>query len=449
MDGPGQESADSLNITKDDEEGEGTMNGPNAKQPSSEPKDSLDNNVSQLLGATIAAINVMKDLVPINLAKGILGMIANILIIVQSVIKNKSDFLAIVDRCETIREILERATKGATDNNLRGYLGHALSQLNVEVASRKEQGFWKKLFFVAIDRDQIAGWEKDLDHVLVLFSTEAIAGIAIRVEKLALGSQDNANGIDGLNQLSPIYASITSFHVVWLLGTMPTQEAEGSGLGFSSCTVPLAETNGLLWSTFEDQELEWNKAREAANQALTGIPVGDIHQINTALSQAQIRVDTTYTAHIESQLTIEEQWTVGGDEYNKFKGKCLVVMRLFELSKFSLSGMGYKLQQQIGKVLQRRSEAIRNAINKYNVQATALNPPRARLSWKDIADYSFLGEFDVLRHSCTDIRELAWAKPTHRESLVKFFKLCRAHEEVEHLNIEVCRLWTAIHDEGT
>ncbi|KAG2737343.1 hypothetical protein P692DRAFT_201733361, partial [Suillus brevipes Sb2] len=53
----------------------------------------------------------------------------------------------------------------------------------------------------------------------------------------------------------------------------------------------------------------------------------------------------------------------------------------------------------IGKALQRRSEAIRNAINKYNVQAVALNPPRAHISWKDIADYSFLGEFDVLRHS--------------------------------------------------
>jgi hypothetical protein len=82
------------------------------------------------------------------------------------------------------------------------------------------------------------------------------------------------------------------------------------------------------------------------------------------------------------------------------------------------------------------------------MQAVALNPLRARISWKDIADYSFLGEFDVLRHSRTDIHELDWAKPTHREALVKFYKLRRAHEEVEHLNIEVSRLQTAIHDEG-
>lgn len=106
--------------------------------------------MSQLLGVTIAAINTTKDLVPIDLARGILGTIANILIIaqvcwpysqkigetlpsptsVQSVIKNKSDFQAIADKCEAIRQILEKATKDATEDDLRGHLGHALSQLN-------------------------------------------------------------------------------------------------------------------------------------------------------------------------------------------------------------------------------------------------------------------------------------------------------------------------------
>jgi hypothetical protein len=81
------------------------------------------------------------------------------------------------------------------------------------------------------------------------------------------------------------------------------------------------------------------------------------------------------------------------------------------------------------------------------VQATALNPPRPLLSWRDIAEYSFIGEFDVLRYSRADTRELDWTKPTHRQALVKFFKLRRAHEEVERLNIEVRRLRTAIRDE--
>ncbi|KAG0697469.1 hypothetical protein DFH29DRAFT_856929, partial [Suillus ampliporus] len=146
-------------------------NDPNAKQPTSEIKDSQDDNVNQVLGATIAAINVTRDLVPIDLAKGILGTVANILIIAQSVIKNKSDFLVLANKCETIRKVLERATKNATENDLRGSLGDALSELNIsvnrinsDVATKKEQGFWKRLFSVTIDRDQIAAWDKDLDR---------------------------------------------------------------------------------------------------------------------------------------------------------------------------------------------------------------------------------------------------------------------------------------------
>ncbi|KAG1731681.1 hypothetical protein EDB19DRAFT_2027192 [Suillus lakei] len=84
-----------------------------------------------------------------------------------SVINNKSDFQAIASKCETIRDILESATKDATEDNLQGYFGHALSQLNKsvnhinsDVASKKEQGFWHRLLSVTIDCNWITGWEK-------------------------------------------------------------------------------------------------------------------------------------------------------------------------------------------------------------------------------------------------------------------------------------------------
>ncbi|KAG2360396.1 hypothetical protein BDR07DRAFT_1378023 [Suillus spraguei] len=127
------------------------------------------------------AINATKDLVPIALAQGILGTIANILTIAQ----------AIANKCETIREILERVTKGAADNNLPGYLVHALSQLNISVnrinsvvASKQEQGFWMRLITFKINHDMITAWEKDLDRVLGLFNFEAIAGMAIDVRSV-------------------------------------------------------------------------------------------------------------------------------------------------------------------------------------------------------------------------------------------------------------------------
>ncbi|KAG1874966.1 hypothetical protein F4604DRAFT_2008995 [Suillus subluteus] len=182
-------------------------NGPHTKQKSPEDK---DDNVVQLLGASISAINTTKDLVPINLAKGILATIVNILAIAQAVIKNKSDFQAIADKCETIRDILERATKGVTNDDLPEYLEHALTQLNKsvncinsDVESSKEQRFWHRLLSITINHDRITRWEKDLSEVLMLFRTEAIAGIMIRVEKLTLGPRDNTRGINDTQHRPP------------------------------------------------------------------------------------------------------------------------------------------------------------------------------------------------------------------------------------------------------
>ncbi|KAG2114526.1 hypothetical protein DEU56DRAFT_933756 [Suillus clintonianus] len=218
------------------------------------------------------------------------------------------------------------------------------------------------------------------------------------------------------------------------------------------------------------RQKEWNTAREAANRALVDIHVGGYQEMHTAINQARIRVDGSYSklqnaeamaSHLEIQLGIDKRWEIDSELYRQFHQEAslltyrtalddlerLVVMRLFELSKLSLSGTGYKLRQQISKALQRRSQAIRNALSRFNLQAAALVPPRPQLTWKDIVEYSFLGEFDLLRQSRSDIRTLDWTKPAHREATVKYFKLQRAREEIQRLNIEIRRLRTAIHDE--
>lgn len=76
-----------------------------------------------------------------------------------------------------------------------------------------------------------------------------------------------------------------------------------------------------------------------------------------------------------------------------------------------------------------------------------LNPPRPTISWKDITQYAFLGEFDLLRHTRDDVRERLWARPAVREATAKFFKFCRAKEEITRLNVEIRRLRTAMHNE--
>ena len=77
-----------------------------------------------------------------------------------------------------------------------------------------------------------------------------------------------------------------------------------------------------------------------------------------------------------------------------------------------------------------------------------LDPPCQPIKWKEITDYTILGEFDLLRHSRSNIRQEHWSQPVYREATVKYFKLCRAHEEVARLNIKICHLCTAIHDES-
>ncbi|KAI6010143.1 hypothetical protein BKA83DRAFT_4467612 [Pisolithus microcarpus] len=213
--------------------------------------------------------------------------------------------------------------------------------------------------------------------------------------------------------------------------------------------------------------------RSAKYPVLNGIPLGKrqttlsqrcqlaTYKNSLSRSSGPLQHAETHTSNMEMRLGIQPRWEISSEEYKRYKTEAtmvkyraalddlerLVVMQLFELSKMAMSGTGYKLRQQISKALQRRSEAIRNAISRYNTQAAALNPPRPPISWKDIAEYSFLGEFDLLRHCRADVRDNNWAKPAFRQATVKFFRLQRAHEELVRVSVEVRRLWTSIHDE--
>lgn len=161
-----------------------------SKKPS-ETKRSRNDGVIQLLDGTIAVIDTAKGVVPILLARGILETIANILTVVKTVIKNKSDFQAIANKCKTIGERLKSATKDATADDLPEYLGRALFRLkelvnniNSDIASKKEKGFFSRVSTVTIDRDRIAKWEKDLDSSLLFFIVEVSAGMAAEMKSV-------------------------------------------------------------------------------------------------------------------------------------------------------------------------------------------------------------------------------------------------------------------------
>ncbi|KAG1799829.1 uncharacterized protein HD556DRAFT_1430551 [Suillus plorans] len=125
----------------------------------------------------------------------------------------------------------------------------------------------------------------------------------------------------------------------------------------------------------------------------------------------------------------------------------LIVARIFELTRMNRAATGYKLRKHIAKALQTRSIAIRTALNTYNAIAEAMHPPRKTLKWDEVVEYAFLADFDLLRDTRADVSQRPWASPVARRAMDLYFKMCRAREEIQCLNVEVRRLVTYIRDE--
>ncbi|KAJ7195687.1 hypothetical protein GGX14DRAFT_537230 [Mycena pura] len=163
----------------------------------------------------------------------------------------------------------------------------------------------------------------------------------------------------------------------------------------------------------------------------------------------------------EQKLEIEQRWEWGSEpweealtllstkQYRKSINdlEALVLKRMFELTKMNMSGTGYKLRKHIAKALQTRSQAIRNALARYNTAASALDPPGRQLNWDEVLNYTFLSEWDLLRDPSGNAQLRPWASPAARLVLDAFFKIERAQEEIDRLNIEIRRFITYMRDE--
>ncbi|KAG1726444.1 uncharacterized protein EDB91DRAFT_1019027, partial [Suillus paluster] len=124
----------------------------------------------------------------------------------------------------------------------------------------------------------------------------------------------------------------------------------------------------------------------------------------------------------------------------------LVVMRLLELTKLQMNGLGYKLCTQISKALKSCATAIQNALQCYNKYAATMMPPHPPLEWNQIVKYSFLAEFDLLHDSDGQIQTKRWANPLYWQASTQYFDGVHAKEEVQRLNVEVGHLMMKIHD---
>ncbi|KAJ7066287.1 hypothetical protein C8F01DRAFT_1208564 [Mycena amicta] len=164
---------------------------------------------------------------------------------------------------------------------------------------------------------------------------------------------------------------------------------------------------------------------------------------------------------LEVRLAIATRWEEGDEKWEAVAKKLsrrhyqraldklqgLIIARMFELAKCNMSGTGYKLRKHIAKALQVRSKAVKNAITAYNKAAERMTPPKPTLSWEEVVEYGFLADFDLLREGRQDIRGEPWAQPAGRAAMDQHFKLLRAKEEIERLNVEIRRFVSFMRDE--
>ncbi|KAJ7609640.1 hypothetical protein FB45DRAFT_1038738 [Roridomyces roridus] len=191
--------------------------------------------------------------------------------------------------------------------------------------------------------------------------------------------------------------------------------------------------------------------------------VPGVRKEDVARRHAKDRVDRDREAvrELERLLEVSQTWTESSPKWSEtvvaiqrrdYQAalnalELVVVERIFELTKVNRSQTGYKMRTHIGKALQARSKAVRNAIERYNAAARELTPPKPDLTWNQVVEYAFLGDFDLLRDAEAVVLSRPWTRPAYRMYMDNYFKTLRAREEIKRLNVEIPRVITWIQDE--
>ncbi|KAK7041699.1 hypothetical protein VNI00_008988 [Paramarasmius palmivorus] len=201
----------------------------------------------------------------------------------------------------------------------------------------------------------------------------------------------------------------------------------------------------VLDSDAAKKDASFTRAAERAVYNAQEVELKLLRDIQTLETHLNISKEERWTA--TSAKWIEVERLMRDEDYivalRKLQG--LVVGRIFELAKAHCVGTCYKMRKHLNAALQSRSKRIESALNAYN--KIALDTKRETLQWKDVVDYTFLGEFDLLGALGDDVRTKQWTKPASRQLMVLVFKIFRAEEELQRLHVEIKRLVTYIKEE--
>ncbi|KIK22961.1 hypothetical protein PISMIDRAFT_55136, partial [Pisolithus microcarpus 441] len=172
--------------------------------------------------------------------------------------------------------------------------------------------------------------------------------------------------------------------------------------------------------------------------------------------------DLKIVQDIEIKLGVMKHWVPEDEEWqttghlvanHKYQHclnqlESLVIAWIFELSKMNQLGTGYKLCKHIAKALKARSAAICTVLDWFNTTARACSPLHPQLTFKEVVEYTFLANFDLLHNAtCEDISQCPWASPAACAAMDQYFKVCHAEEEIKCLNVEIRCIIMYLHNE--
>ncbi|KAH7922653.1 hypothetical protein BV22DRAFT_1131257 [Leucogyrophana mollusca] len=143
------------------------------------------------LSNVIGFLDTTKDLVPLDVAKGVLSTLSSILTTVKNTVQNKDDFTEVLDRCEKIANSIERSTCGRSESDTDPTLVRALDELKSSidgiektVKAKEQRALRYRVFSASVDRESIAKWKEKLDSFLRICDHELIVHIGMEIDYL-------------------------------------------------------------------------------------------------------------------------------------------------------------------------------------------------------------------------------------------------------------------------
>ncbi|KAH7917477.1 TPR-like protein, partial [Leucogyrophana mollusca] len=165
-------------------------------------------NTLAVLSGVIAVLDTTKDLVPIDIAKGVLSTLSSILTTVKNTMQNKDDFVEVLGRCRKMSSFIERTTCGKSEGDIDPTLVRALSELNSFLAGientvkKKEQRkLHYRLISASVDRESIANFKEQLDSFLQMWDLELavhadmiLSKVDGKIDKVSMGVEQILRG---------------------------------------------------------------------------------------------------------------------------------------------------------------------------------------------------------------------------------------------------------------